>query len=424
MQGPLNRERADFYTSILRSELQPALGCTEPIAIAYAASAAAKALGCFPEKVRVCCSGNIIKNVKSVIVPNTGKLRGVETAALAGFLSARPEAGLQVLESLNDEDRQRLRSCLDSGMCTVGLLETPHCLHATIEAEGEGHTVMVELLDSHTHLSRLVLDGRPLLNETISETVEAADCASGMNLREIWAYCTENDYAPVADILHRQIECNLRIAQEGLTGRYGVAVGQMLLSEGSHVRNRARAYAAAGSDARMSGCVLPVVINSGSGNQGMTVSLPVWVYAKDMGATEEQLLRALMLSNLVSIFAKHDIGKLSAYCGAVTASCGAGAAIAWLHGGDFAAVCRTIINTLANVSGMICDGAKPSCAAKIATALDAALIGEQLGLRGRSFGAGEGIVGQNTDETVRNVGELARDGMQGTDLEILKIMTR
>lgn len=420
----LNQERTQFYHDLLRSELQPALGCTEPIAIAYASAAAAKALGCFPERISVACSGNLIKNVKSVIVPNTNGMRGVETATIAGFISAKPESGLQVLQTLTDADREKLAACVAADMCSISLLNTAHCLHAVIEAWNGEHKVLVELLDSHTHLARIELDGQIIANDegTSVELAESDDADA--SLREIWEYCMTADYLPVKDVLERQIKYNYAIAQEGLSKPYGVNVGCALMEISKDVFTRCRAVAAAGSDARMGGCVLPVVINSGSGNQGITVSMPVYVYATEIGATEEQLYRALLLSNLISIFAKHDIGKLSAYCGAVTAATGAGAAITWLQGGDYDAICRTITNALANASGMICDGAKASCAAKIATALDAAFLGMKLSLDGRSFGEGEGIIGGTTSETVHNVGEIARDGMRITDQKILNIMTR
>ena len=421
-----NCDNAARYIQVLTEELEPALGCTEPIAIAYTAAVARQALGSFPTHITARCSGNIIKNVKSVIVPNTGGARGVEASCLAGAIANAPQHKLQVLEVLTDADRALLREKLREDLCTVEVLPTRHSLHLVLEMEGAGHTVRAELMDAHTNVVSLERDGEQLyLCQDQPGGEETESDRSFMSIEGIYDFAATVTLDRVQPLLDRQIACNERIAQEGLTGRYGAAVGATLLEEApDDIKTVAKAYAAAGSDARMSGCALPVVINSGSGNQGITVSLPVIKYAEHLGCSREQLYRALLLSNLVSIHEKSGMGRLSAYCGAVTAACGAGAGITYLCGGDFAAIGDTITNTLANVSGIICDGAKPSCAAKIASAVGAAILGHTLAMKGRSFRSGDGIVGENLEDTVSNVTVLARDGMRQTDDEILKIMTQ
>ena len=418
--------KQDLYIKVLEEELEPALGCTEPIAIAYTAAVARQALGVFPEHITAYCSGNIIKNVKSVIVPNTDGARGVEASCLAGAIANAPQCKLQVLEALTDEGRRQLHEKLRQDLCTVALLPSQHSLHLILEMTAQGHTVRAELVDAHTNVVSLERDGEPLyLCQEQPCYAESETDRSFMSIEGIYDFAVTVDLSRVQALLDRQIACNLRIAQEGLTGRYGAAVGATLLEEApDDIKTVAKAYAAAGSDARMSGCSLPVVINSGSGNQGITVSLPVIKYAQYLGCSQEQLYRALLLSNLVSIHEKSGMGRLSAYCGAVTAACGAGAGITYLCGGDFETISRTITNTLANVSGIICDGAKPSCAAKIASSVGAAILAHTLSMKGRSFHSGDGIVGSDLEDTVSNVTILARDGMRQTDDEILKIMTQ
>ncbi len=422
----MSLDNTERYLQVLSEELEPALGCTEPIAIAYTASVARQALGVFPEHITARCSGNIIKNVKSVIVPNTGGARGVEASCLAGAIANAPQCKLQVLEALTDAGRAELQQRLQQNLCTVAVLPTTHCLHLILEMTAQGHTVRAELVDSHTNVVSLERDGEALYlcQEQQCYAQDETD-RSFMSMEGIYAFATTVELERVRALLDRQIACNLRIAQEGLTGQYGAAVGATLLEEApDDIKTVAKAYAAAGSDARMSGCSLPVVINSGSGNQGITVSLPVIKYAQHLGCSQEQLYRALLLSNLVSIHEKSGMGRLSAYCGAVTAACGAGAGITYLCGGDFEAISRTITNTLANVSGIVCDGAKPSCAAKIASSVGAAILGHTMAMKGRCFRSGDGIVGDDLEDTVSNVTALARDGMRQTDDEILKIMTQ
>ena len=414
----------ETYLQILRAELVPALGCTEPIAIAYAAAVARRVLGEMPKRIIAACSSNIIKNVKSVIVPTTGDLRGIEASAILGAVAGRADRELEVLSCVQPEDVEQTRRLLESGMCKTELLRSDSCLHIRITAESEAHTAMVEIRDEHTRIIRVERDSEPLYTAQPDEQKDepCADYQS-LNVADIYAFACTVQIEEVQEILDRQITYNLKIAEEGLAHCYGASVGVTLLkSYGDDIKNVARAFPAAGSDARMSGCVLPVVINSGSGNQGMTASLPVIKYAQHIGATREQLYRALVLSNLIAIHQKTGLGRLSAYCGAISAGVGAGAGICYLLGGDYDAVAHTVVNAVAILSGTICDGAKPSCAAKIAAAVDAGIMGYRMYLHHREFRHGEGIVGSNVDDTIAKVGVLAQQGMRQTDRTILDIM--
>lgn len=412
----------ETYLQILRAELVPALGCTEPIAIAYAAAVARRVLGEMPKRIIAACSSNIIKNVKSVIVPTTGDLRGIEASAILGRGCGRADRELRCSPACSRRWWSRRAGLLESGMCKTELLRSDSCLHIRITAESEAHTAMVEIRDEHTRIIRVERDSEPLYTAQPDEQKDCADYQS-LNVADIYAFARTVQIEEVQEILDRQITYNLKIAEEGLAHCYGASVGVTLLkSYGDDIKNVARAFPAAGSDARMSGCVLPVVINSGSGNQGMTASLPVIKYAQHIGATREQLYRALVLSNLIAIHQKTGLGRLSAYCGAVSAAVGSGAAITYLYGGSYEAVCDTITNTIANVSGIVCDGAKPSCAAKIASAVDAAILGHCMALQNRSFRPGDGIVRGDVEDTIRGVGRIGRDGMRETDEEILNII--
>ncbi len=421
----MNHELYQDYLRILEEELVPALGCTEPIAVAYAAAKARETLGCFPQKMTAACSGNIIKNVKGVIVPTTGDLRGTRAAAILGAVGGDAARKLEVLTTVKPEHVERVRALLEEGLCEEKLLETPAKLHIIISMEGGGHSAMVEIIHSHTGIVRIEKDGQVLLDipHDEEETDTARTDRTCLSIADILTFADQVDIKDVSDILDRQIEYNTQISKAGLEGDYGAAVGATLLSAyGNDIKVRARAAAAAGSDARMSGCEMPVVINSGSGNQGMTASLPVIEYAEELGATREKLYRALCVSNLVAIHQKTGIGKLSAYCGAVSAAAGAGAGITYLYGGSEEDVSKVIVNTLGNVSGIVCDGAKPSCAAKIASCVDAAILAMNMAMKDRFFRPGEGIVKSDVEATIASVGELARDGMRQTDTEILKIM--
>lgn len=411
------------YLSLLSRELVPALGCTEPIAIAYAAARCRRLLGVFPEHILVSCSGNIIKNVKGVIVPTTGNMRGIDVSALLGALAGDPELEMEVLRKVRPEDVERVRSLRETGLCEVRPLLGKANLHIVLEMEGDGHRAMVEILDAHTNIVREERDGETVLLRETSSVQRAQAERQRMTVADIYAFAVDAPLEKLCDVLRNQVECNLTIAEEGLRGVYGVRVGRTLLEGGENsARRKAVAYAAAGSDARMSGCVLPVVINSGSGNQGMTVSLPVIVYAREMGISEEKLYRALALSNLIAIYQKSFIGELSAYCGVVSAACGSAAGLAFLCGEGLDVISSTVVNTIANISGMVCDGAKPSCAAKIATAVEAGFLGLDMARNGCAFHEGEGLVQADVDGTIAAFGRMGREGMRSTDREILNIM--
>ncbi len=423
MQKTDPRYRA--YVEVLRSHLRPAMGCTEPIAIAYASALAREALGCLPDKVIALVSGNIIKNAMAVTVPNTGSRKGIEAACAAGVVAGDAGRELQVIASVTPEQIAAIDEYLKRKVITVELKDDARLFDILIRVEGGGHTASARLADRHTNVVDVQRDGVSLRHQELGdEDLGVDENEALLTIEGIYDFATTCDVADVREVLDRQIACNTAIAQEGITGRWGAAVGKVLLDSygSSDVRVRARAYAAAGSDARMSGCELPVIINSGSGNQGITVSLPVIEYAKELGATDEQRYRALLISNLVAIRQKALIGCLSAYCGAISAGCAAGAGIAYLCGGDLYVINHTIVNSLAILSGTICDGAKPSCAAKIASAVDAALIGYQMAVNGRQFRGGEGIVTKGVENTISNVGRLGKDGMKETDQEILRIM--
>ena len=420
----ITKELSAQYVALLRRELIPALGCTEPIAIAYAAARARRLLGCMPTSMTVHCSGNIIKNVKSVIVPTTNGLRGIDTSAILGALAGDPELGMEVLRNIKPEQVEHVRQLRDTGMCKILPLKSTANLHILLEVSGNGHSALVEIRDAHTNIIREERDGMVV-------TGMASGCASptgseqgycDLSIENIYWFAKTVNLSEIEPILEKQLDYNMAIAQEGLRGEWGAQVGKTLLASGDSLANRAAAYAAAGSDARMGGCVLPVIINSGSGNQGMTVSLPVIVFAQEKGLSREEILRALALSNLVALFQKSFIGKLSAYCGAVSAACGSAAGIAYLCGDSLEVIEDTVVNPIANVSGMVCDGAKSSCAAKIATAVQAGFLGHEMAIRGHAFRNGEGLVKSDADKTVEVFGRMAREGMRTTDEEILRLM--
>lgn len=412
------------YLEILRRELIPAMGCTEPIAIAYGAAKARAVLGALPDRIVIAASGNIIKNVKSVIVPNTNGCKGIEAAAAIGALAGDEKAGLQVLAQVSAAEKEQLRGYLARTDIRVEAAETEHVLDIRIRAGHGADTAEVQIAGEHTNIVRIARNGSLLFQKEIEtpsgDSQPDYDC---MTIADIYDFAETADLEDVRDILDRQIACNTAIADEGLRRDYGANIGKILLKAyGTDIRVRARARAAAGSDARMNGCELPVVINSGSGNQGMTVSLPVIEYAKELHASQEQLYRALLLSNLVTLHEKEGIGRLSAYCGAVSAGAGAGAGIAWLHGGGYSAVIHTIVNALAITSGMVCDGAKASCAAKISAAVDAGILGFEMYRNGQQFYDGDGLVRKGVENTIRNISRLGRIGMKETDKEIIRIM--
>ena len=427
LKNKMERELYDNYLAILREELVPAMGCTEPIAIAYAAAKAREALGLMPEKMHVSCSGNIIKNVKGVIVPNSGNQKGIEVAAILGAVGGDASKELEVIAGTTDEAREKTKKLVREKICDVTLAENVPNLFIEVVAEAEKHKSSVRIENHHTDITRITLDGKIIFEnapkENKSEIKTSKADRNLMTLRGVLEFANELNVDDVKEIFERQIECNSKISQEGLDNKWGARVGKtMLESWGSDVRSRACARAAAGSDARMSGCPLPVVINSGSGNQGITVTLPVIEYADEWHLSREKLYRALAVSNLVSVYIKHYIGSLSAFCGAVSAASGAGAAITYMAGGDYESVGATITNTLANVGGIVCDGAKPSCAAKIASSVHAALLAHYMSMSYKEFRGGEGFVEDDVEKTIKNMGYIGKIGMKETDKEILNVM--
>ena len=425
----MNRELYNTYVHILEEELIPAMGCTEPIAIAYAASIARAALGMLPEHVEIHVSGNIIKNVKSVIVPHTGGLHGIEAAVAAGLVAGDQQRELEVIADVTEEQIKQIKAYLEQTEITVAQAETERVFEIDLLAEKDGRRVQVKIVDGHTNVvlvrrNEEILYESSMLSEAPDEAVHKTD-HSLLEVEKIVLFAEEVELEDVTEVLERQITYNTAIAEEGLRGKYGANIGNVLLTAyGNSVGNRAKAWAAAGSDARMSGCELPVVINSGSGNQGITVSLPIIVYAEELHASKEQLYRALVIGNLIAIHLKTGIGCLSAYCGATSAGCGAAAGITYLYGGGYKEIAHTVVNALAINSGMVCDGAKASCAAKIASAVGAGLLGMEMYRQGSQFVGGDGIVTKGVEKTIMNVGDLAREGMAQTDKEIIQIMLR
>ncbi len=412
------------YLSILHSELVPAMGCTEPIAIALTAAKAKKHFLWKIESVLVKVSGNIIKNVKSVMVPNTGGLRGIEAATAAGIVAGDPEKELELLAGITENLQSDIAEFLENTPIIVTEAESDFVLDISITIRGEGHYVLARTVQHHTGLCLIEVDSNAIFKKEIEENVGGID-HSVLSIKGIIDFADTVNIDDVSEVLERQIEFNTAIAKEGLTGKYGAAIGRtLLMSYGDTVHNRAKAYAAAGSDARMNGCELPVIINSGSGNQGMTASLPVIVYAKELAVSKDLLYRALLVANLTTIHLKTGIGCLSAYCGAISAGCGAGAGVMYLHGGRYNEISHTIVNALAINSGVVCDGAKASCAAKIASAVESGLLGMQMYMHGKEFFSGDGIVAGNVEATIKNVGQLAQSGMAETDREIIRIMLK
>lgn len=411
------------YLQILREELIPAMGCTEPIAMAYAAAKARAVLGAIPEKIDIVISGNIIKNVKSVVVPNTGGLKGIAAAVAAGVAVGNADKMLEVLADVKEEDVHLVAELMESCQMTVMKSTSDKLLDIDLHLYKGSDTVHLRLTDFHTNIVLIEKNGETLLKLDDTGADGGETDRSVLNVKEIIEFAECVELSEVQEMLDKQIEYNYAISEEGLSGDYGASIGKTLIAtRGDDVRVRARAQAAAGSDARMSGCELPVVIVSGSGNQGMTASLPVIVYANDMGASHEKLLRALVVSNLVTIHQKTPIGRLSAFCGAISAGCGAAAGVAWLLDGSYEAVSATITNTLGMISGTVCDGAKPSCATKIASAVEAGILGYDLYKNGKGLRGGDGIIKDNVEQTIESVGKLAREGMRQTDSEILDIM--
>ena len=412
------------YLDILAEELRPAMGCTEPIALAYVGAKARQLLGKLPERVDIGVSGNIIKNVKSVIVPNTGGLHGIGPAVCAGIVCGDPDQELEVISAVTDAQRAELAAFLDSAQIEIHSAKSCLVFDIDLKLYAGEDSVRLRIVNHHTNLVYMEKNGEVLLDLPITESSEDhLTDKSCLSIERIVEFAECLDVEDIRDTVLRQVEYNMAIAEEGLRNTWGANIGSVIMArQGTLLCKRAAAYAAAGSDARMSGCEMPVIILSGSGNQGITASVPVAVYAKELGKTEEEMLRSVALSDLVTIHQKTGIGRLSAYCGAISAGCGAGAGIAFLQGGRLHAVAHTVVNAIAILSGTICDGAKPSCAAKIAAAVDAGILGCEMYLEHQQFYGGDGIVTKGVDNTVSNVGRLAREGMRETDKTILKIM--
>lgn len=412
------------YLNILKHELVPALGCTEPIAIAYASAKACQVLGDFPDAIVMSCSGNIIKNVKGVTVPNSGGMKGIDVAAILGAVGGNADMALEVLEGITPEHIRRTRELVKQRICSCILVENVANLYITAKVIKDSHYAEVTIINHHTNITRIVKDGEVLLDQPVeAEDLDAGVDKSTLTVKDILDFADQVKMEDIEEIIDRQIKMNTAISQEGLDNNYGAQIGKTLMHVwGKGVTTRACARAAAGSDARMGGCSMPVVINSGSGNQGMTVSLPVIAYAEEWEVSREKMFRSLVVSNLIAIHQKYYIGSLSAYCGAVSAACGAGAGITYMYGGSYQQVSLTIINTLGNVGGIVCDGAKPSCAAKIASSVDAALMAFHLSIQNKSFLPGEGIIKGDVEETIKSMGYIGRVGMRGTDTEILNVM--
>lgn len=412
------------YVDILKEELKPAMGCTEPIAIAYAASIAKKYLNDEIDKIEVFVSGNIVKNVKSVVVPNTNGLRGIEAACAIGACAGDSTKELECISHVSENDILECRKLLDKNNIKVALSNSDYVFDINIIMYGKNNISEVRIVDYHTNVV-LIKHNENIILKKKETGVKESDLTdrSLLNVNDIYEFIEQIDADILKEILSNQIKYNMDIANEGLKNPYGANIGKTILaSEGNSVKAKAKAYAAAGSDARMNGCSMPVVINSGSGNQGMTCSIPVIVYARELNVSEDKMLRALALSNLLTTHIKTDIGRLSAYCGAIAAGCAAGAAIAYLYGGGLKEINHTLVNALAIASGIICDGAKASCAAKIAIAVDAGILGYHMYVNGNQFKGGDGIVKKGVENTIHNIGKLASEGMVETDKEILKIM--
>ena len=414
------------YEAILKAELRPAMGCTEPIAIAYASSILGYVLGGMPEEICARFSGNIIKNVKSVIVPATGGKHGIEAAIAAGLVSCRPDKKLEVLTVLTSKDEPEIERVMSECKISINKINGSCSFELELVGKRGDVTAKVRISGAHTNVIEVKCGESDLTENYIETTIveESGDAPdlSLLNVNDIVTFADEAELDELRPYLMRQIEMNLAIAEEGLRGEWGAQIGKVILSIGDDLPRRARAYAAAGSDARMSGCEMPVCIISGSGNQGITASVPVAIYAKDKGASEDELLRALIVSDLITIHQKTGIGTLSAYCGAISAGVGAGAGICYLNGGKFREIAHTLVNSVAILSGTICDGAKPSCAAKIAMAVEAGIMGYEMWKCGSQFHGGDGIVEKGVENTIKNVGRLAREGMSDTDREIIEIM--
>ncbi|MDD2294492.1 MAG: L-serine ammonia-lyase, iron-sulfur-dependent, subunit alpha [Eubacteriales bacterium] len=412
------------YVQILKEELVPAMGCTEPIAVAYCAAKAKEALGAIPDKIDIKVSGNILKNVKSVVVPNTDGLIGVEASAAAGIIGGKPDKELEVISEVTPEQKIQIKEYLSKATFSVAPTYGEELLEILIKIEKDGHTATAHIIRGHANIVRVEKDGNVLFQKDENEAASHGADRSLLNIKDIIEFATIAEIDDIREPLQRQIEYNSAISNAGLTQNWGACIGKTMNdTQGDLLRTKAKAAAAAGADARMSGCELPVIIVSGSGNQGITASMPVITYAKALGKTEEELYRALCVSDLIALHEKTGIGKMSAFCGAMCAGSGAGAGIAYLQGADLQTISNAIISGLGIVSGMVCDGAKPSCAAKVAAAVDSGILGYELCLNGKRLKGGEGILSDDVEKTIQNVGRMGKEGMAETDYVIQAIMT-
>ncbi|AGT43924.1 serine dehydratase subunit alpha family protein [Treponema pedis] len=428
----LDEKTTEKYIQILKEELVPALGCTEPIAIAYTGASLRKIMGGIPDEILIESSGNIIKNAKSVIVPNTGGMKGMEASALIGIIGGNPDKGLEVLADVTSDDVKTAEKYLQKKCTKIQLMDTPATLHIKITGKLNGNTGIAELIHQHTNLVLLKLNDEIILKKSYSPEAASGDLTdrSCLNVKDILEFANTVNLNSIEEPILRQIEYNTRVAQDGLTNSYGVETGKNILKysqrkgDAFSIKIQAEGEVAAASDARMCGCSYPVITNSGSGNQGLAVSVPVIVYAREMGVSKEKLIRSLLISNLLAIHQKTGIGRLSAYCGAVTAGAACAAAVTYMKGGSYDQICGTIKNALGTVSGIVCDGAKQSCASKIAASLDSALFGHELAMDGKYFSGGDGIIKDDIEKTIAGVGVMAAEGMRQTDSVILNVMLK
>ena len=418
----LDKKMENDFLSILEEELIPAMGCTEPIALAFASAKAREILGETPERIIAECSGNMIKNVRCVSIPNSGGMTGIEAACVLGALCGDVSREMEVLESVTPEGLELSVKFIENGGCTVRYLESPIPLHFIIRLEKGENNAEVEVRHSHTNIVRISLNGKNIF-ETEELSSEVLTDRSGLSVENIFEFANTVELSKIEPFAKRQIKCNMAIAKVGMEGGYGIGIGkEMLEMHPESVFTKMKAFAAAASEARMCGCNMPVIITSGSGNQGLASSVPVIIYATENSFPEEKMFRALAFSSLLTVFQKEYIGKLSAFCGAVSASCAAGAAITYIAGGTVKQIKDTVDNTLADIPGIICDGAKSSCAAKIASALDAALFAHVLAMKGKVYEANTGIIQSDAGKTISCVGHIGKVGMKQTDSEIVKIM--
>lgn len=414
------------YLQILKEELVPAMGCTEPIAISYAAAKARDVLGEIPDRIIVKCSGNIIKNAKCVTVPNTNGLIGINASAIIGVVAGNSDKELEVINKVTHENIREANKLMSENICIVEILNSDVQLHLIVEAYSQNGSATVEIKYAHTNITEITKNGQLIFkaNESDGKYLGVFIDRKILNVKKIYEFSNTVNLDDIKEILDKQIDYNIKIAEEGLKGIYGIGIGKILLESGgdTSVVTKLKAYAAAASEARMSGSSLPVMTNSGSGNQGMTTSIPVIIYAKEKNLSMEELYRGLVFSNLMTIHQKTGLGRLSAFCGAVSAGCASGAGITYLEKGSLEQINNTVTNTLANISGIVCDGAKASCAAKIATSIDAAMMSHYLAMAHQGYTANTGILKENIEDTITAVGRLGKEGMRQTDKEILDIM--